>query len=146
MGLLKLQENTLTLSDEIEGSETLYRAIPSKPNFWDAEENCPTSAVYKDKRGLSVDRCGQRTDKDLIEVWAERRPNYGLLRLPAQECMNSGVQLLVTPEDDNPYHAEIHGADKPLLKKREIRALQECAILVNPPTFTKTESSEEVTS
>jgi len=49
------------LNDEIEDSEFLYRGVVTQNR--DFENDRPTSATFKDSKGVSVDRDGGREDK-----------------------------------------------------------------------------------
>ena len=48
------------LPEKIESEEQLYRAIPNKPQLWKDSDGRPTSAIFKDSQGVSVDRDGKR--------------------------------------------------------------------------------------
>lgn len=52
------------LDDEVKDSERLYSAIKiSIPHVWKKDVNRPSSAAFKDSKGVSVDREGERKVK-----------------------------------------------------------------------------------
>jgi hypothetical protein len=50
----------------ISNSEILYKAIKPIDHLW--KQGSPSSAAFKDSKGLSVDRDGGRTKSDCISV------------------------------------------------------------------------------
>ena len=54
------------LSKDIQGHEQLYRAVKrSRPDWLDGN-NIPTSAMFKDSNGVSVDRDGGREEPEIV--------------------------------------------------------------------------------
>jgi hypothetical protein len=54
------------LSPEFSDAENLFREVIE--NNWDYEENRPSSAIFKDSKGVSVDRDGGRTEYPFAQV------------------------------------------------------------------------------
>lgn len=96
---------TFIPNSEIEDEETLYRAI--HPSFWKEEEGRPTSALFKDSKGVSVDRDGEREEKEIASSILSTRDEFGLAKLNAGEARNLGTYLKPDSQPDNKYHALI---------------------------------------
>lgn len=95
------------LDEYIENSEYLYRRVILNPNFWDFDNNKPTSAIYKDSYGVSVDRQSDRTDESIIEVF-KKLPIRAVVKIQAQTCRYLDTLLVYKPVEDNIFHSEIH--------------------------------------
>lgn len=92
--------------------EKLYRnVIDGNPNVWDDEHQRPSSAIFKDSRGVSVDRDGKRSQQDIIQTIIERfsskKGTYAIVYLSAEECREENVCPEADPIKDNEYHALI---------------------------------------
>lgn len=59
------------LDENIQDDEYLYRRVITNPNFWDFDKNRPSSAIFKDSKGVSVDRQHKREDKDIINLYQD---------------------------------------------------------------------------
>ena len=94
--------------DRIENSEELYRAVPSRPSHFVNSNGRITSAVFKDKKGLSVDRGGGRSDQDMIDlIERERSPDHGLVKIGASKVWACETHPMPDELDGNQYHAMI---------------------------------------
>ena len=86
----------------------LYRVIKrSQPDSMD-EEGRPTSALFKQENGVSVDRDGKRNEEAIIETFRERfdKRFKGLVKVGADICIDNDITVI--PEtSSNIYHAEI---------------------------------------
>lgn len=89
-------------------NETLYRVVKrSQPDSM-SEDGRPTSALFKQENGVSVDRDGGRTEDEVIATFRERfaRRFKGLVCVGADVCIDRCMAVI--PEDtNNEYHAEI---------------------------------------
>lgn len=98
------------MGSKVQAEETLYRAIKrSKPDWLD-DNNKPTSAMYKDIDGNSVDREGNRILEDVIKFMKTVTfPNRlkGIVKISAGDCINIGAVVEEAPTRDNPFHANI---------------------------------------
>ncbi|MFZ3110555.1 MAG: hypothetical protein WA234_07715 [Rectinemataceae bacterium] len=93
--------------------EKLYRKIRPLEAFWDQERNRPTSGAFKDKRGLSVDRQGERDERDVIQTLDKHLPQEGtIVSVSHQQCVNIEIAVVYLPIPENVYHSELH--DSPL--------------------------------
>ncbi len=90
---------------EINDQEILYRAI--HPNHWNDEEDRPTSAAFKDKQGVSVDRDGDRTGAQCLAFLLTGRDNYGACSLKAGIVTTIGAFIKPAQLPENSYHALI---------------------------------------
>ena len=100
----------MLLSEDIQDNEQLYRAIKrSKPDWLDGK-NIPTSAMFKDENGVSVDRDGGRNEADVIDFMKNGKlfPRVkGIARISANDCFSCGADVKADPSKDNPYRANI---------------------------------------
>lgn len=120
------------LSEFITDSETLYKAIKiTVPNQWDIIKNQPTSAAFKDSKGLSVDRDGGRKVEVIISIFRKRFELKAVISLTAKDCRDSNTIPIAKPIQDNPFHAEIHSSsEKRTLTSGQARALKKKATVV----------------
>ena len=114
------------LSKDIQGHEQLYRAVKrSRPDWLDGN-NIPTSAMFKDSDGVSVDRDGGREEPEIIRFMCEislPRRVKGIARLSVSECRNTGAEVEAAPSEVNPYHANIF-LDSSDIRRYNIQALR----------------------
>ena len=101
------------LPAEIDDEEILFRGVTTKPHMWKENANRPTSAIFKDSRGNSVDRDGGRDDnaasKSLRDWLAAKDIELrAIVKISAETCRAYDTKPIAKPEPDNPYHAEIH--------------------------------------
>jgi hypothetical protein len=61
------------LPQEIADAEVLFRAVPKKPHMWKKAEERPSSAVFKDSKGISVDRDGGRSENEVCRFIVQRK-------------------------------------------------------------------------
>ena len=114
------------LSNDIQANEQLYRAVKrSRPDWLDGN-NRPTSAMFKDADGVSVDRDGAREEPEIFSFMCENsfpRRVKGIVRLSASECFSAGTKVEAAPSECNPYHANIF-LDSCDIRKQSIQALK----------------------
>ena len=100
------------MENKIQDTEDLYRAIKrSKPDWLD-NNGKPTSAMFKDANGNSVDRDDDRDLKEIIEFMDKGifyKRLKGIVKINAGICMKNPIQAKVeaAPTESNPYHANI---------------------------------------
>ncbi len=96
------------MEETVQRNELLYRVIKrSQPDSMD-EKGRPTSALFKQEDGVSVDRDGERKEKVIIKTFKERfdRRFKGLVKVGANVCIDNSMAVI--PEtSSNIYHAEI---------------------------------------
>lgn len=92
----------------VQQDETLYRIVKrSQPDTID-ENGHPTSALFKQDDGVSVDRDGDREINDIIDTFKNRfnKRFKGLVELQADVCLKNNIAVIPKPTE-NIYHAEI---------------------------------------
>lgn len=119
---------------EINDKELLYRAVPNKPQLWKEKDNRPSSALFKDSKGVSVDRDGNRPDNEIVENFKSKFPCRAVVKVTAGKCRELEALVLAKPLEDNPFHAEIHNnREKIQLSSSKARKLSKAVdvILLN---------------
>jgi len=123
---------TFIPDSEIKDNEQLFRAI--HPIFWNEDENKPSSAMFKDKKGVSVDRDGKREQDSILSFLLINRDNYGAGELNAGLTREVGVYLKADRTDDNPYHALIFDSkEKIRISNSKAKALSNLIRIIKPP-------------
>lgn len=96
------------MEEMVQRNEMLYRVIKrSQPDTID-NDGRPTSALFKQENGVSVDRDGERDEQDIIRAFKDRfgKRYKGLVRVGANICIDNNMAVI--PEtSSNIYHAEI---------------------------------------
>ena len=117
---------------EIQDSEILYRAI--HPNHWNYEEDRPTSALFKDRRGVSVDRNGERVEEEAIAFLLHTRQDFGVGRLNAGQTRNVGTYLKPDKTSENDFHALILESESRIqLSNKKAKELSRMINIITPP-------------
>jgi hypothetical protein len=112
------------MEDKIKGEENLYRAIKRSKRDWLDANGKPTSVMFKDENGNSVDRDAGREMNDIIRFMKQgvfKKRLKGVVRVNAGKCMEPPIQAIVkaAPSNENPYHANIY-----IDKNKQIGQLQ----------------------
>lgn len=101
--------------ERIEEEEFLVRAITDNPNIYLKENKRISSALFKDSKGVSVDRKDVRTYEEIYQLKKKEldllNKNYNVIGyavLQAKTCYDIGTLPLPKPLMNNIYHAEIH--------------------------------------
>jgi len=70
--------------------------------------NQPTSALFKQDDGVSVDRDGDRAESVIVETFKNRfeKRFKGLVKVKASICLDNDMAVIPEPKS-NIYHAEI---------------------------------------
>ena len=114
------------LSNDIQANEQLYRAVKrSRPDWLDGN-NRPTSAMFKDADGVSVDRDAQRKEEEVIAFMLNGNLSgrvKGIANFLATWCEVIGAKISETPSNDNPYHIDIF-LDQENEQRQDIQAWQ----------------------
>lgn len=114
-----------TTDQEVDNDEVLHRGIPLHPHL--LKDGKPTSAVFKDRAGLSVDVCAGRTDSAIKEQLLIVNPEFaGELRVSAALCKEKRCAVVHDPVNGNDFHALIlgeEGRSKPQLTNSQAKAL-----------------------
>lgn len=87
---------------EIKNHENLYRAVRPNKRFWKRNGKL-SPAAFKDERGLSLDRDGDRIENKVIEDFRIRKFVGTLISLSAKQFREINVFLKPDPKYW-PYH------------------------------------------
>ena len=112
--------------------EKLYRAVmPATrfPNFW-KKNGKVSSAAFKKKDGLSVERGNFRADKDIINEMKQFFTG-SIVSVSVKECKDVDAVIKYLPTERSNYHSEIHRNSeiKPLTES-QAKHLADKAIIV----------------
>ena len=97
-------------------NESLYRAVyPPEVNqiFWKDEKHI-SSAVFLDKKGVSVERGNFRLDENVV---LEMKKFFigKIVAITAGICHEVNAKVLYKPTKRSVYHSEIHGGEKQIV-------------------------------
>lgn len=92
----------------VKRNEMLYRAVKRSQPDTINEDGSPTSALFKQDNGVSVDRDGGRTEDEIVETFESRFTTRfkGLFRVGANVCLDHSMAV-IPADKTNEYHAEI---------------------------------------
>ena len=94
-------------ADFPDDQENLLRGVSvAIPHLW--KDRRPSSAAFKDSNGLSVDRAANRSLDEAIMYARGHLPGYAIVSISVGSCRNINATLKYKPEQNNPYHSEIH--------------------------------------
>jgi hypothetical protein len=109
---------------EVVTDDTLHRAVPINPNNFNEKTQEVTSALFKDSKGVSVDRAENRSDELIKESFTRRFENLrGEARIDSGFCRDNECRVIDDADEINPYHALILGKDKIELTQGQARRL-----------------------
>lgn len=96
--------------------ESLYRAVyPPEINrmYW-KDENHISSAVFLDKKGLSVERGNFRLDDEVVK---EMKKSFvgRIISVTVKHCLKINAYVVYKPTKRSLYHSEIHGSEKQIV-------------------------------
>ncbi|MEX2567938.1 MAG: hypothetical protein WD431_18470 [Cyclobacteriaceae bacterium] len=94
------------LNEEVDDNEFLFRGVVDKN--WDFENDRPTSATFKDSKGVSVDRDGGRTEKECINKINLVADFHAVCKVRTKDVRKLSAIVLYKPIDENKFHSEIH--------------------------------------
>lgn len=96
---------------DFDDDELLFRAVwppDKKLGYWTG--NRITSAVFKDSRGASVDRCYHRPREEAVKSMANRF-HGAIVSVSVAACCFVKACPVYSPRSYNIYHSEIHGSE-----------------------------------
>jgi len=118
------------LSPYLSDDEILYRAVKPFPNWWKPEVNKPSSAVFKDSRGVSVDRDAGRLSAEVVEEFRNRFRVRAVVSISVAICRGFATYPVAKPLPNQPEHAEIHRSESEIeLTNSQARNLSRAANL-----------------
>jgi len=96
--------------------ESFHRAILPSIEWWSTKDNRLSTACFKDKKGLSTDKRAKRSTAATTAFLKTHKPTgLGEAIIPESLCREIDCRIFDLPADGNPYHAEIHGKERPKL-------------------------------
>lgn len=101
-----------------------------RPDFW--RNGRVTPAVFKDKKGLSVSRSGDRSHEETVNQTAKQKLTGPIISVTVSDCHDKEVNAYVfyLPSCDNKYHSEIHGSlDQKLLSEEQAILLSRKSVM-----------------
>jgi len=125
----------MIFEEVFQNGETLLRGVLDREDFWNYDENRPSSAVFKDSKGISVNRTGKF--KEYYNESLENLKNtlgkkiQAIAEISVEYCKNLNLFLKYSPTNENIFHSEIHRTENiALLTRSEATKLAEaCKVL-----------------
>lgn len=116
-------------------SELLFRAVfppETYSRFW-KENGKISSAAFKDKHGLSVDRAGGRSKEEAIDFIKSHKSGC-IVSVSVGDCNNAKAVVKYLPTR-NIYHSEIHGSNESIiLNDYQAKMLSRMAVVCSQPS------------
>ncbi|MDN5202854.1 hypothetical protein QQ008_15800 [Fulvivirgaceae bacterium BMA10] len=117
------------LEDEVGDREFLFRGIVI--NSWDFENDRPSSATFKDSKGVSVDRDGGRTEEDCINHLKKVKDFHAICKVLTMDVRELNALVLYKPISENIYHSEIHDSTERItLRGKKPNRIRERSLVV----------------
>ncbi len=95
-------------------TELLLRAVLPEGMFWKPDGTL-SSAAFKDKEGLSVNRSGDKTLNEAVDIMKNSRLRGTIVYISVGDCYNENAVLKYLPTQKNIYHSEIHGSEERII-------------------------------
>ena len=115
----------------IQDEELLHRAIKPKPQFWNTKTDTVSSALFKDSKGVSVDRNSNRSNEEIKLCLLNTFPDLkGEARLKTEICREKMCRIIADPIENNEHHALILGNGKIELTQGQAKFLSKNCIVV----------------
>lgn len=119
------------MNENFSEDEKLYRAVRPWDIFWKTNGKL-SSAAFKDKNGLSVERGDHREDSDVVDNMRKNQFEGKIVSLNVQQCYSVNALVKYLPSRKNIYHSEIHKDENTrLLSDSQCRNLVKMAIIVS---------------
>ena len=118
------------MDNKFENDEKLYRAVLPKPIFW-RKDGKVSSAAFKDKNGLSVERGNNRKDMEVVNNM--KKSFFGdFVYVTVGSCKECNSIVKYFPSSRSIYHSEIHRNENiKLLTQSQAKYLADNAIVCN---------------
>ncbi len=104
------------MNNSFSENELLYRAVfppEVKKMYWKDADHI-SSAVFLDKKGVSVERGNFRSDEEVVKNM--RRTFVGkIISVTVGQCLEINAAVLYKPTKRSIYHTEIHGDEKHII-------------------------------
>ena len=131
----------MSICVEVQKNENLYRRIHRNYVGTQLVSDLPTSAMFKDSKGLSVDRCFFRTHEEITTGYISSFGSdyIGCCYFAKDVCDTEKIIVQYDPKEENRYHTVIMNTiEKPQLSKKQAHVLKDSCIvdLVRIPSNT----------
>ena len=122
----------MKLSKCFDEEEKLFRAVRPVCNGKIFIENGKiSSAAFKDKKGLSVDRQGYREINDCLKTMKQKFEGI-IVSVLVNQCNKLQIKICYCPSKNNEYHTELHQSDdERLLSDIQAYCLAKLAVIEN---------------
>ena len=121
----------VSMNKDFPENEKLYRAVfpeTQRPLFW-KKNGKVSSAAFKDKNGLSVERGNFRSDENVIQDM-KTYFSGSIISVTVEQCAEVNAVVKYLPSSRSKYHSEIHSSnEKILLTDRQAKHLANSAII-----------------
>lgn len=124
------------MNDKFDDNESLLRAVfpPSRKSFFWSKDGRLSSAALKDKKGMSVDRTGERSMEDSVDFMLNNNFEGFIVAFGVPLCKAIDAYLVYAPTKNNKFHSEIHGSPKnKVLSAKQALILAKKANIVYEP-------------
>lgn len=113
---------------QFENDEKLYRAIlPLEPFV--KKDGSISSAAFKDRNGLSVDRQMHRFNHEAVE-FIKNMKSGSIVSITVGICRNENILCVYCPVEDNKYHSELHkDENKKALTSAQAKHLSQLCVI-----------------
>jgi hypothetical protein len=110
-------------------SEYLYRAVFYRKILWKKRYSRPSSVIFIDPNGFSVERDGDRNEEKVMDYFVLNKYKGYLIKLNAGRCRQVNTCPLPKPSRNSDYHSEIHDSETQILisddKREELAKITE---------------------
>lgn len=111
-------------------TEVLLRSVRPKEMFWRSDHTL-SSAAFKDREGLSVDRVWDRDIGDAVQTMRSRFEGT-VVGVTVGDCHDVNAIAKYLPVETNYYHSEIHqSSEKAMLTDGNAKKLAAKAIILS---------------
>jgi len=97
--------------------------------FWKKRYSRPSSAIFIDPNGFSVERDGDRNEDKVIDYFVVNNYRGYLIKLNVGSCRQVNAYPLPKPSRNSDYHSEIHDSENQMLisddKREELSKITE---------------------
>lgn len=104
-----MTSTTNSLDEKIANEEYLYRGVIDLN--WDFKNDRPSSATFKDSKGVSVDRDGFREEKNCIDFLLGTKGFLAICKVKTEDVRSLNAKVKYIPLPENIYHSEIHDSE-----------------------------------
>ena len=119
------------MDENFSDDEKLYRAVypASQYSYFWKKNGKISSAAFKKRDGLSVERGNFRLDNEVIEDM-RKFFSVNIVSVTVKQCRDISAVVKYLPTERSKYHSEIHSSDeRMLLTESQAKYLADSAII-----------------